>query len=128
VLKRSAGLLKSFAIAASLLASLTVSSQAAAIQRAERIVGGFNAVPAVSEGARSGPQGRIVGGAVIPSSSAPYQVYLEGPIPGGRYSCGGSLLSSTTVITAAHCVPGGIVDGKPHPASGMTILAGASNT
>lgn len=45
--------------------------------------------------------GRIVGGDTIPISSAPYQVSLQLQ---AQHMCGASLISSTFVLTAAHCV------------------------
>jgi trypsin len=48
-------------------------------------------------------QPRIVGGEVIPITSAPWQAYLEGQNASETYSCGGSILNATTILTAAHC-------------------------
>lgn len=44
---------------------------------------------------------RIVGGKVVEIADASYQVSL---MYSNRHSCGGSLISSTSVISAAHCV------------------------
>jgi trypsin len=46
-------------------------------------------------------QPRVIGGAPIPITSAPWQVLVS--IRGQEY-CGGSLLNATWVLTAAHCV------------------------
>ncbi|XP_071770425.2 trypsin-like [Centroberyx gerrardi] len=42
---------------------------------------------------------KIVGGYECPKHSVPYQVYLSA----GNYVCGGTLLSSEWVLSAAHC-------------------------
>lgn len=83
----------------------------------------FVASPAV-EAARdsSGAQGRVVGGSVIAIQSAPWQVYLEV----GNGACGGSILTATTVLTAAHCVEDAKV-GVPPEQGGIGIVAGLSD-
>lgn len=45
--------------------------------------------------------GRIVGGEVVSISQAPYQISL---LYNGFHICGGSLISKTKVLSAAHCV------------------------
>lgn len=47
--------------------------------------------------------GLIVGGFNIPIQSVPYMVSIRFK---GAYTCGGSLVSRDTVVTAAHCVVG----------------------
>jgi hypothetical protein len=47
---------------------------------------------------------RIVGGSNAAVGQFPYQVYLEIDFPDGTAACGGSILNSTHIITAAHCV------------------------
>lgn len=46
-------------------------------------------------------EGRIVGGEVIAISEAPYQVSLQYH---NIHQCGGSIISTTFVLSAAHCV------------------------
>jgi len=47
------------------------------------------------------PGGRVIGGTVAPRNSIPYQAAL---IINNSGFCGGSLISTTVVLTAAHCV------------------------
>lgn len=44
--------------------------------------------------------GRIVGGHPIDISEAPFQISLHN---GGGYICGGAIVSSRFILTAAHC-------------------------
>jgi len=46
---------------------------------------------------------RVVGGTPVASGGRPYQVLLR---RSGSFTCGGSLIGSRTVLTAAHCVDG----------------------
>nr|AAM96942.1 trypsin 3 [Phlebotomus papatasi] len=60
--------------------------------------------------------GRIVGGIAVDISEVPYQVSLQ------RYnshSCGGSIISSNYILTAAHCTDQAIV-------SSLSVRAGSS--
>jgi len=54
-------------------------------------------------------EGRIVGGQIAQPHQFPYQVALMTFIPelGGQGFCGGSLIGTRTILTAAHCVDGG---------------------
>ncbi|XP_063215808.1 trypsin beta-like [Bacillus rossius redtenbacheri] len=60
--------------------------------------------------------GRIVGGHAITINQAPYQVGFQ---INGAIVCGGSILSPTFVLTAAHCTEG-------HAVSAVSIRAGSS--
>lgn len=61
---------------------------------------------------------RIVGGQFAEKNQFPYQVAL---LKDGRLYCGGSVLSKTWVVTAAHC----LMNGKdPYPAERFEVLAG----
>ena len=57
----------------------------------------------------------IVGGTVAQSGDFPFIVSLQ---RGGSHFCGGSLLDSRTVVTAAHCTVG-------QTASSLTVRAGS---
>jgi secreted trypsin-like serine protease len=52
----------------------------------------------------SSPSGKIVGGQETDPYEYPWQMLLSIEEDGQTYTCGGSLLSSTYVVTAAHCV------------------------
>ena len=70
-----------------------------------------------------GPSARIVNGDPIGISQAPWQVALVRSSVADNYNaqfCGGSLVSATHVVTAAHCVPG-------LAPSGVEILAGVGS-
>jgi hypothetical protein len=79
------------------------------------------------------PQGpvvpQIIGGQQASISQFPWQVFVllyaveEGKELKG--SCGGSILNSTTILTAAHCVDHEGTT-KSYPASDVTVIAGAS--
>lgn len=62
---------------------------------------------------------RVIGGAPVNQSDAPYQIFLITKSPDGKGSsvCGGSIISQGFVLTAAHCVSSksasGIVPAKP---------------
>ncbi|KAJ1935931.1 hypothetical protein FBU59_005223 [Linderina macrospora] len=47
---------------------------------------------------------RIIGGYLLGSHGAPYAVKISISLNGQDLSCGGSILSKTHIITAAHCV------------------------
>jgi len=61
---------------------------------------------------------RIVGGIEVPPHSHPYQLALHVTRTAGIGLCGGSILSATSVLTAAHCVGG---------TSTILVIAGAHN-
>jgi len=68
------------------------------------------------------PNSRIVGGSSASPGEFPWQVSMQiNPASGARYhTCGGSILDSTHIVTAAHCVVGQSV-------SQVQIVAGAHN-
>jgi hypothetical protein len=47
------------------------------------------------------PNNRIIGGFEVPIHSIPFQVALY---QNGGFNCGGSLISPSYVLTAAHCI------------------------
>ena len=55
------------------------------------------------------PRRLVTNGVPIPASSAPYIVRLYSTSLGGGF-CGGTLVTNTTVLTAAHCVTGAVAD------------------
>lgn len=56
--------------------------------------------PAFIPGDRAG---RIVGGAIVTPHAHPYQAGLLMQFGGGTGLCGGSIISTRTILTAAHC-------------------------
>ncbi len=73
----------------------------------------------------------IIGGRQTPIDQVPWQVYIEGGLfeAGGKTFttfCGGSILDSTHILTAAHCTDAeGTTNG--YPAEIFKVLAGDSN-
>ena len=66
----------------------------------------------------AGTAAAVVGGEPVDITSVPWQVSLQDP--SGGHFCGGSILSPTLILTAAHCT----VD---TPASGIVVRAGATS-
>jgi len=55
------------------------------------------------------PQEKIVGGTIVVPNSLPFQVSIQRRSDAGSHwahYCGGVILDSNVVITAAHCVSG----------------------
>ncbi|XP_061398826.1 serine protease SP24D-like, partial [Musca vetustissima] len=70
------------------------------------------------------PQSRIVGGATASEGQFPHQVSLKFL---NQHNCGGSILTSTYIVTAAHCV----MIGKPPviiPLQFLSVRAGSRDT
>lgn len=65
--------------------------------------------------------GRIVGGFEIDITSAPWQVSLQST--NRRHFCGGSIISSKFILTAAHCTTSELVKSDPKR---VKIKSGAS--
>ncbi|HEY0637505.1 MAG TPA: serine protease [Pseudonocardiaceae bacterium] len=77
-------------------------------------------------GPNTGPGTQIVGGAPASVGEYPYFVSLQSSSGGtGDFFCGGSLLSTTRVLTAAHCVDGGTTAGSLQVTIGGTTLSGS---
>ncbi|OLF12576.1 S1 family serine peptidase [Actinophytocola xanthii] len=73
----------------------------------------------------NGPNKRIVGGAPASLGEYPYFVSLQSSSGGtGDFFCGGSLLTTTKVLTAAHCVDGGTTPASLQVTVGGTTLSG----
>ncbi|MQS37485.1 trypsin-like serine protease [Streptomyces katsurahamanus] len=59
------------------------------------------------EAESSGPSARIIGGKTTTIASAPWMAQLYfGDSLGNSYSCGGTVVAPTKILTAAHCVEG----------------------
>ncbi|XP_020797847.1 serine protease SP24D [Drosophila serrata] len=70
--------------------------------------------------------GRIVGGVDAGKNQFPHQISLRN---GGSHSCGGSILSRTYILTAAHCVTNEDSDGKyvAVAAERLTVRSGSND-
>ncbi|HBE39996.1 MAG TPA: hypothetical protein DDW27_02095 [Bacteroidales bacterium] len=64
---------------------------------------------------------KIIGGTDANISDFPWQVYYES----GNYLCGGTIISDSWIITAAHCTKN--EDASDIPVSQMFVKAGATN-
>ncbi|XP_003700979.1 chymotrypsin-1-like [Megachile rotundata] len=71
------------------------------------------------------PESQIVGGKDAPSGMFPYQVSLR---KSGSHFCGGSILNSRYVLTAAHCVQGLSDTSKVTVHAGTTLLSSKGET
>jgi V8-like Glu-specific endopeptidase len=67
------------------------------------------------------PEVKITGGTSADISDFPWQVYFES----GIYTCGGSIISESWVVTAAHCTKNS--NGSAISASDMAVEVGANN-
>jgi secreted trypsin-like serine protease len=79
---------------------------------------------------RSGPlaNASIVGGQDTSIAGFPFQVALYNPqagSPATGFFCGGVIVDATHVITAAHCVSGGVH--QVAPSAGIEVLAGSTS-
>ncbi|XP_075157383.1 serine protease SP24D-like [Haematobia irritans] len=71
---------------------------------------------------QANPTGRVVGGKDAEAKQFPHQISLR---RAHSHICGGSIVSSRYVLTAAHCV---VIEGTtPYPAEEFTIRAGTTN-
>lgn len=68
--------------------------------------------------ARAQTENRILGGEYVPPTRWPMVVAV---LFGGAPGCGGTLISESVVLTAAHCV---VQDGKPLPISVLSVRFG----
>lgn len=84
------------------------------------------AVIALLVGASSGVAGtRVIGGTATQIRSAPWAVLVRQAAPPGSLVCGGSIIDTVHVLTAAHCVYDR--NGAVAAASSITVRAGISN-
>lgn len=83
------------------------------------------AAPAHATG--DGAAGRIVNGTVTDIREVPWQVSVYSRDATGGLNCGGSILSATLVLTAAHCLEGVTVGADPHGGGGLGVVAGISD-
>lgn len=67
------------------------------------------------------PELRIIGGSDADIEDFPWQIYFAS----GDYMCGGSIISSKWILTAAHCTKD--EDNNPISASDMYVVVGATN-
>ncbi|KAL5273819.1 hypothetical protein ACFFRR_000524 [Megaselia abdita] len=102
-----------------LVAQPTVSTRSQAPQSSASIVNQICGTAAVI------PRPLVIGGQTIPRGSWPWlvAVYLN-DARGLSFKCGGNLVSSRTVITAAHCLK---LRGVEHKPKNILIVAGRHN-
>jgi len=70
------------------------------------IAGTILACAPASTSAGAGPPNRIVGGSAAEAGEYPHHGFVIVDFDGARSYCGGSLIASRFVVTAAHCVRG----------------------
>ena len=81
--------------------------------------------------ASSKPQTRIIGGTLADISDAPWQVglvYNSAPSDYAGQFCGGSILSETWILTAAHCLDSGVTAAELSVVYGTADLSRAART
>lgn len=81
--------------------------------------------------AQAAPQGRIFNGTLSSVTQSPWQVLVYSDDGEGLTTCGGSVIASNQVVTAAHCVSpvqdAGLIGANPNGAGGLGVIAGISN-
>ncbi|WP_237151976.1 serine protease [Oryzibacter oryziterrae] len=89
-------------------------------------IAGLSLSQAFASGASNTGSAQIIGGTTAPKGKWPFQVHLEvDDTDGSAWFCGGTLIKSNYVLTAAHCITredNGVV-----PASTVFVLAGTQN-
>jgi secreted trypsin-like serine protease len=67
---------------------------------------------------------QMLGGSTVPQGSLPFLVKVEAQASGLIYSCTGTVIAPTAVLTAGHCAYDAF--GNPLPASAYTVTIGTS--
>jgi secreted trypsin-like serine protease len=82
---------------------------------------------AAPAGASSGARASIVGGSAAPSEEWPWAAFILAADKNGEgFSCTGTVVSATVILTAGHCVED-IVTGRKTPLSQYLVVTGSSD-
>jgi hypothetical protein len=117
LIRRSGRFMSTVAASAAILALLPAySSQQALASSSRNLAFDGNSAPLVPY---------IIGGQESSISQFPWQVFVLLEAEGKVFSCGGSILDASHILTAAHCVDH---EGTttPYPAEDILVIAGAS--
>jgi hypothetical protein len=113
------------------LAALTIATALTVVAPARATTITHAQADAEVAAAASTPQGRIFNGTVANITDTPWQVLVYSDDGSELTTCGGSIISATQVVTAAHCVAdvqdAGLIGQSPNGAGGLGIIAGVSN-
>lgn len=101
----------------------------APVSRLPAFVAACTAAALITASAAAAPAPRVVGGSTVPITAVPWQVLVHHVVGNQGLLCGGAIIDSTHVVTAAHCVTNNLEKpGSPaSPPGNFTVTAGTAH-